>query len=75
MIRYINEGYLRGIGILRFGKREAINITGTYDHTQFGFGANIDFTKRCPIHIGFTIGKLTVYIQLFGLQFSSLYEI
>lgn len=69
MIRYIKEGYLRGIGIFRFGNREVINVTGSYDFTQFGLGANIDFTKQCPVHIGFTIGKLTVYIQLFGVQF------
>lgn len=75
LFRIIKEGYLRGFGVLRFGNREVLNVTGTYDFTQFGLGANIEFTKQNPVHIGFTIGKLTVYIQLFGLQFSGLYEI
>lgn len=69
MIRFFKEGYLRGFGILRFGTRELLNITGTYDYTQFGLGANIDFTKDQPVHIGFTVGRVTVYIQLFGIQF------
>jgi len=69
MIRFIKEGYLRGIGILKIKNRELLNITGTYDYTQFGLGANIDFTITQPIHIGFTIGRLIVYIQIFGIQF------
>lgn len=69
MFRYIKEGYLRGIGILRFGNREVLNIMGTYDPTQFGLGVNIDFSTNQPLHIGFTVGRMTVYIQLFGIQF------
>ena len=69
MIRYIKEGSLRGFGILKLGNREVINITGSYDSTQFGLGINIDCSKYQPIHIGFTLGRLTVYIQLFGVQF------
>jgi hypothetical protein len=69
MIRLIKEGYLRGIGILKIKNRELLNITGTYDYTQFGLGANIEFTIQQPIHIGFTIGRLTVYIQVLGVQF------
>ncbi len=69
MIRLIKEGYLRGIGVLKFKNRELLNITGTYDFTQFGLGVNIDFSVTTPVHVGFTIGRLTVYIQVLGVQF------
>lgn len=69
MFRYIKQGYLKGLGIIRLGNRELFNLTGTYDHTQFELGMNINFTKDCLIHVGLTIGKVTVYIQILGKQF------
>lgn len=69
MFRLINEGCLKGFGIVKFGDREVINITGSFDITQFELGINISFTKVCPLHIGCTIGSFTFYIQFFGIQF------
>lgn len=69
MFRLIKEGCIKGFGILRFNNRELVNVTGALDITQFEFGINLNMSKTCPLHIGFTVGKFTMYIQFFGVQF------
>ena len=73
MIRLINDGYLRGLGILRIKNRELLNITGHYDDlTQVSLGVNFECNYEQPIHIGFNFGSLSVYIQVLGIQFYDL---
>lgn len=57
-----------GFGLLFFGKREVVNcIVATNDTTSIGLDINVShFT---PLHVGFTLGKRTIYVQLFGYQF------
>ena len=72
MIRLIKVGYLRGLGVLRIKNRELLNITGHYDNTQSSLGVNFECNYEQFIHIGFTIGRLSVYIQVLGIQFYDL---
>lgn len=66
MIRFFREGLLYGVGIIPFfNTREVLNIAGML-HSDWSFSLNISMSKESPLHIGFTIFGLDVFIQFFS---------
>lgn len=57
-----------GFGLLFFGKRESVNVILAKNDSA-SIGLDLNFSHFTPIHFGVTLGRRTIYIQLFGYQF------
>ena len=65
--RTINEFRFRGFGIGHTGNRELINA-GFSREFEWSWGINLSLSRSVPIHLGVSVGPVTLYLQIMGEQ-------
>lgn len=73
MIRVIDLGHEKGFGFLPFrfhGLRELLNVSYWWENIDPEFGFQLSIGAYTPIHFSVSLWNLTIFIQLFGTQFT-----
>lgn len=73
MIRFIDLLHEKGIGLFPFrffGLRELITVSYWCEDIDPDFGFQFSIGAYTPIHFSLSLWNLTIFIQLFGTQFT-----
>ena len=69
LINRVDEGFLKGFGLFQYtNRREVINLTWSKRgfNVDSEFGGHISISYHAGIFMGFTVGRLSLWLQLFG---------